>query len=53
MAEAASATQDHMEGSASQGYNSYAYPPSSASDHTGHAPPSADYGPLYGTNYGY
>lgn len=59
MAEAASATQDHMGGSINQGYNSYptnapvyASPPSSATGHTGH-PPSADYGPVYGTNYGY
>ena len=56
MAEAASATQDQMGGSVSQGYNSYptnapvyASPPSSAAGHA----PSADYGPVYGTNYGY
>ncbi|KAJ1417522.1 K-like proteiny domain [Sesbania bispinosa] len=59
MAEAASAAQDHMGGSINQGYNSYptnapvyASPPSSAGGHAGHAP-SADYGPVYGTNYGY
>ncbi|XP_057741233.1 flowering locus K homology domain-like [Arachis stenosperma] len=59
MAEAASAAQDHMGGSINQGYNSYptnasvyASPPSSAGAHTGHAP-SADYGSVYGTNYGY
>ncbi|XP_061356824.1 flowering locus K homology domain-like isoform X2 [Gastrolobium bilobum] len=59
MAEAASAAQDHMGGSINQGYNSYpsnapvyASPPSSAGGHTGHMP-SADYGPVYGTNYGY
>ncbi|KAG4913208.1 hypothetical protein AAZX31_19G148100 [Glycine max] len=59
MAEAASATQDPMGGSVSQGYSAYpttapvyAPPPTSAGGHTGHAP-SADYGPVYGTNYGY
>jgi len=59
MAEAASATQEHMGGSMNQGYNSYptsapvyASPPSSAAAHAGHVP-SADYGPVYGTNYGY
>ncbi|KAL5149221.1 hypothetical protein HKD37_13G036102 [Glycine soja] len=59
MAEAASAAQDHMGGSINQGYNSYptnapvyASPPSSAAGHAGHVP-SADYGPVYGTNYGY
>ena len=58
MAEAASAAQDHMGGSINQGYNSYptnpvyASPPSSAAGHAGHAP-SADYGSVYGTNYGY
>ncbi|KAK7277566.1 hypothetical protein RJT34_22581 [Clitoria ternatea] len=59
MAEAANATQDHMGASINQGYNSYpsnapvyASPPSSAGGHTGHVP-SADYGPVYGTNYGY
>ena len=59
MAEAASAAQDHMGGSINQGYSSYptnapvyASPPSSAAGHPGHAP-SADYGPVYGTNYGY
>ena len=60
MAEAASAAQDHMGGSVSQGYSAYPTtapvyaPPTSAGGggHTGHAP-SADYGPLYGTNYGY
>ncbi|KAH1258382.1 hypothetical protein AAZX31_03G141700 [Glycine max] len=60
MAEAASATQDPMGGSVSQGYSAYPTtapvyaPPTSAGGggHTGHAP-SADYGPLYGTNYGY
>ncbi|XP_020233336.1 flowering locus K homology domain [Cajanus cajan] len=59
MAEAASATQDHMGGSINQGYNSYptnapvyASPPPSAGGHAGHVP-SADYGPVYGTNYGY
>ncbi|XP_061354009.1 flowering locus K homology domain-like [Gastrolobium bilobum] len=56
MAEAANAQQDHMGGS---GYNAYptnaplyTSPPSSADGHIGYAP-SADYGPLYGTNYGY
>lgn len=56
MAEAASSQQDQSMG---QGYNSYpanatvyASPPSSAAGHTGHAP-AADYGPVYGTNYGY
>ncbi|CAJ1968990.1 unnamed protein product [Sphenostylis stenocarpa] len=59
MAEAASATQDHMGGSMNQGYNTYptnapvyASPPSSAAGHAGHVP-TADYGPVYGTNYGY
>ncbi|KAF7818400.1 flowering locus K homology domain-like [Senna tora] len=59
MAEAASSAQDHMGGTIGQGYNSYpanapvyASPPSSAGGHTGHAP-AADYGPVYGTNYGY
>ncbi|MED6122693.1 hypothetical protein PIB30_042173 [Stylosanthes scabra] len=59
MAEAASAAQDHMGGSINQGYNSYptnasvyASSPSSAGAHTGHAP-AADYGSVYGTNYGY
>ena len=59
MAEAASAAQDPMGGSVSQGYGAYpsnapvyASPPSSTGGHTSHAP-SADYGPVYGTNYGY
>lgn len=59
MAEAASATQDPMGGSVSQGYSAYptnapvyASPPAGTAAHTGHAP-SADYGPGYGTNYGY
>ncbi|TKY62385.1 Flowering locus K-likey domain [Spatholobus suberectus] len=59
MAEAASAIQDPMGGSVSQGYSAYptnapvyASPPSSTGGHTGHVP-SADYGPVYGTNYGY
>lgn len=53
---AAAAAQDHMGGSINQGYNSYptnapvyASPPSSAAGHA----PSADYGSVYGTNYGY
>ncbi|WJX12045.1 hypothetical protein P8452_02584 [Trifolium repens] len=60
MAEAANAAavaaQDHMGGSVNQGYNSYptnapvyASPQSNAAGHA----PSADYGPVYGTNYGY
>lgn len=63
MAEAASAAQDHNHmggGSINQGYNNYptnahvyASPPTSAGGHAGHAPPSADYGPVYGANYGY
>ncbi|KAK7378431.1 hypothetical protein VNO80_03872 [Phaseolus coccineus] len=59
MAEAANATQDPMSGSVSQGYSAYptnapvyASPPSSTGAHTGHVP-SADYGSVYGTNYGY
>ncbi|CAL0316117.1 unnamed protein product [Lupinus luteus] len=61
MAEAASAAsqQEHMGGSINQGYNAYPTnapvyqsPPSNASGHTSHAP-SADYGSVYGTNYGY
>lgn len=59
VAEAASATQDQVGGSVGQGYNAYptnapvyASLPSGAGDHTGHAP-SADYGSMYGTNYGY
>lgn len=55
-AAAAAAQQDHMGGSINQGYNSYptnapvyASPPSSAPGHAA----SADYGPVYGTNYGY
>lgn len=59
MAEAANATQDPLGGSVSQGYSAYptnapvyASPPSSTGAHTGHVP-SADYGPVYGTNYGY
>ncbi|KAJ7977291.1 flowering locus K-likey domain-like [Quillaja saponaria] len=58
MAEAASSTQEHM-GSIGQGYNSYpanapvyASPPSSTGGHVGHAP-GADYGPIYGSSYGY
>jgi poly(rC)-binding protein 2/3/4 len=53
---AAAAAQDHMGGSVNQGYNSYpnnapvyASPQSNAAGHA----PSADYGPVYGTNYGY
>lgn len=60
MAEAANAAaataQDHMGGSVNQGYNSYstsapvyASPPPGAAGHTA----SADYGSVYGTNYGY
>ncbi|XP_020228219.1 flowering locus K homology domain [Cajanus cajan] len=59
MAEAASLVQDPMGGSVSQGYSAYptnapvyASPPSSTGGHTGLAP-SADYGSIYGTNYGY
>ncbi|XP_047159762.1 flowering locus K homology domain-like [Vigna umbellata] len=59
MAEAANASQDPLGGSVSQGYSAYptnapvyASPPSSTGAHTGHVP-SADYGPVYGTNYGY
>ncbi|KAK7270316.1 hypothetical protein RIF29_23369 [Crotalaria pallida] len=64
MAEAATQQQqqqDHMGGSINQGgYNAYptnapvyTSPQSNAAaGHTGHAP-SADYGPVYGTNYGY
>ncbi|KAL5068122.1 hypothetical protein RYX36_019009 [Vicia faba] len=53
---AAAAAQDHMGGSVNQGYNSYptnapvyASPPPGAAGHA----PSADYGSVYGTNYGY
>ncbi|KAF1878505.1 hypothetical protein Lal_00047174 [Lupinus albus] len=58
MAEAANAAsqQDQMGGTVNQGYNAYPTnapvyqsPPSNASGHA----PSADYGSVYGTNYGY
>ncbi|MED6192602.1 hypothetical protein PIB30_011672 [Stylosanthes scabra] len=56
VAEAASAAQDQVAGSISQGYGSYpinapvyASPPSSTAGHV----PSSEYGPVYGTNYGY
>ncbi|XP_019428445.1 PREDICTED: flowering locus K homology domain-like isoform X2 [Lupinus angustifolius] len=55
-ANAASAQQDHMGGTVNQGYNAYPTnapvyqsPPANASAHA----PSADYGSVYGTNYGY
>ena len=59
MAEAAGSTQDHMGGSINQGYNAYppanapvySSAPSGASAHAGSAP--ADYGTVYGSNYGY
>ncbi|RYR51349.1 hypothetical protein Ahy_A06g026366 isoform B [Arachis hypogaea] len=56
VAEAASAAQDQVAGAISQGYSSYptnapayASPPSSTAGHV----PSSEYGPMYGTNYGY